>query len=95
MHRLGAILVFYKSLLIWSFMINVLFIMVTPYIYITILTKLFLFILVLYFLNKTKAKPKLKICKKLNMSQNKIFVVIFILDTIMTTSTLSVIKVFT
>jgi hypothetical protein len=95
MHRLRAILVFYKSLLIWSFMINVLFIMVTPYIYITILTKLFLLILVLYFLNKTKDKPKLMICKKLNMSQNKIFAVIFILDTIMTTSSLSVIKVFT
>lgn len=94
MNRLGAILVFYKSLLIWSFLINILLIMVTPYIYITILTKLFLLILILYFLNNTMTKPKLQVCKNLNISQIKLFAIVFIIDTLMTTSTLNVIKTF-
>jgi len=93
MQRLGAILVFYKSVLIWSFIINILIIMVTPYIYITILTKLFLLVLILFLLNK--AKTKLLICENLGISQIKLFAILFILDTIMTTSSLSIIKAFT
>ena len=93
MQRLGAILVFYKSVLIWSFMINILIILITPYIYITILTKLFLLVLILFLLNK--AKTKLLICENLGISQIKLFAILFILDTIMTTSSLSIIKTFT
>ena len=94
MNRLGAILIFYKSLFIWSFMINILLIMVTPYIFITIITKLFLFILILLFMNETNTKHSLLTYKKLNISQMKLFGIIFVLDTLMTTSTLSTIKVF-
>ena len=94
MNRLGAILIFYKSLFIWSFLINVLLIIVTPYIFITILTKLFLVILILLFMNETKTKYSLLIFEKGNISQMKLFGIVFVLDTLMTTSTLSTIKVF-
>ena len=94
MNRLGAILIFYKSLFIWSFLINVLLIIVTPYIFITILTKLFLVILILLFMNETNTKYSLLTFEKGNISQMKLFGIIFVLDTLMTTSTLSTIKVF-
>ena len=94
MNRLGAILIFYKSVFIWSFLINVLLIMVTPYIFITILTKLFLVILILLFMNETKTKYSLLTFEKGNISQMKLFGIVFVLDTLMTTSTLSAIKVF-
>lgn len=95
MNRLGAILVFYKSLFMWSFLINILLIMVTPYIFITILTKLFLVVLILLFMYETNTKYSLLTFEKLNISQMKLFGIIFVLDTLMTTSTLSAIKVFT
>ena len=95
MNRFTAILIFYKSLFTWSFLINILLIMVTPYIFITILTKLFLVVLILLFMNETNTKYSLLTFEKLNISQMKLFGIIFVLDTLMTTSTLSAIKVFT
>jgi len=94
MNRFGAILVFYKSLIMWSFLINILFIMVTPDILITILTKLFFLILILHFLNETKIKSKLLICNNLDLSQIKLFSIIFILDSFMTVFSLMLLKVF-
>lgn len=94
MNRLRTILKFYKPMVLWSFLINILLIMVTPYIFITILTKLFLVILILLFLNETNTKYSLLTYEKLNISQMKLFGIMFVLDILMTTSTLSTIKVF-
>lgn len=94
MQRLGAILVFYKSLFMWSFLINILLIMITPYIFIANLTKLFIFTLIVCFLDETKIRSKLLFCKSLDKLQIKLFGIIYLLDITITTVTLYTLKVF-
>jgi len=95
MHRLGAILLYYKPLFMWSLLINILLISISPHIFIIILTKLFLMVLVLYFINETKTKPELLVCKNLNISQFRLFATLFAIDTLVTISFLKVLMVFT
>lgn len=94
MQRIGAIFLFYKPLFMWSFLINLFLIIITPHIFITILTKLLLLLLILNFLDKNSSKPKLLVYEHLNISSLKLFTVVFILDTIMTVTSLNIIKEF-
>jgi len=95
MQRLGTILSFYKPLFVWSIIINILLIAVSPNIFITILTKLFLFIMVLYFFTQTKSKSNLFGFKKIEISQFKFYTLLFLIDTLLTISFLTVLSVFT
>ena len=94
MHRLGAILLYYKPLFMWSLLINILLISISPHIFIIVLTKLFLMILILCFLNETKTKPGLLVCKNLNISQFRLYAILFAIDTLVTISFLKVLMVF-
>ena len=94
MQRLGTILSIYKPLFVWSFIINILLIAVSSNIFITILTKLFLFIMVLYFFTHTKSKSNLFGFKKFEISQFKIYALLFLIDSLLTISFLSVLSVY-
>ena len=94
MQRLGTILSIYKPLFVWSFIINILLIAVSPNIFITILTKLFLFIMVLYFFTQTKSKSKVLGFKKIEILHFKLYSILFLIDTLLTISFLSVLSVY-
>lgn len=94
MQRYEAILVFYKPLFVWSFIINILLIAVSHNIFIIILTKLFLLILVLYFIDQNKGKSNLIGFKKLEISQFKFYSLLFLFDTLLTITFLKIISVF-
>lgn len=94
MERLGTVLLFYKPLLMWSLLLNIVLTMVSPSIFITILTKLFLFVLILYFIKKTKRNSELLLCDKSEISKLKFYTMLFTVDTLITISFLSVLSVF-
>ena len=94
MQQLLSILVFYRSFVIWSFLVNIAITIVNPFIIPAILTKLLLTIFVWYLVNETNAKRKLVFYKNLGISALKLFSVVFLVDIIITVSFLIVIKEF-
>ncbi|PWK18297.1 hypothetical protein LX78_02209 [Xanthomarina spongicola] len=90
----GAILLFYKPYVIWSFIINIVITFVNPQIIPAIITKLFLTILLWYFLNESHAKRKLNFYRNLGISSLRLFSSIFIIDVLLMIIYLSFIKVF-
>ena len=73
MQQFLSILAFYRSFLIWSFIINFGIAIVFPLIISAILIKLLLTIFVCYIVNETNAKQKLMFCKNLGVSTLKLF----------------------
>lgn len=94
MQQLLSILAFYRSFVVWSFLVNIAITIVNPFIVPAILTKLLLTIFVWYLLNETNAKRKLIFYKNLGISTLKLLSVLFIIDSIITISFLIVIKEF-
>jgi len=94
MQRFEAIFVFYKPFFVWSFLINILLIIVTQNISIVILTKLFLLILIQCFLIETKTKSKFLMGDNLDISHMKLLALAFLLDTLVTISFFKILKVF-
>ena len=94
MQQLLSILVFYRSFVVWSFLVNIAITIVNPYIAPALLTKLLLTIFVWYWVNETNAKRKLIFYKNLGISTIKLFSALFFIDSIITISFLVVIKEF-
>jgi len=94
MQQLLSILVFYRSFVVWSFLVNIAITIVNPFIVPAILTKLLLTIFVWYLLNETNAKRKLIFYKSLGISTLKLLSVLFFIDCMITISFLLVIKEF-
>jgi len=94
MQHFGAILLFYRPYVIWSFIINIVITVLSPQIFPAILTKLFLTILLWILLNETNAKRKLIFYRNLGISSLKLFTSIFIIDVLIMIAYLSFIKVF-
>jgi len=90
----GAILLFYRPYVIWSFIINIVITILSPQIFPAILTKLFLTILLWFLVNETHAKRKLNFYRNLGISSLRLFTSIFILDVLIMIAYLSFIKVF-
>lgn len=92
--RFGAILLFYRSYFIWSFIINIVFTFVNHHIVPAILTKLFLTIILWHFVKDSNAKHKLTFYNKLGISSFRLFSSIFIMDILIMIVFLSFVKVF-
>ena len=94
MQQLISILAFYRSYILWSFIINIVITIVNPYIVPAIITKLLLTVFLWYFINETSAKRKLTFYKNLGISPLKLFSTLFFVDILFTVSFLTVIKEF-
>ncbi len=84
MYKFIAILTFYKQFVVWSFIVNVIIALYTPYAIPALCIKLFLVIFSWYYFNETTNKRKLTIYKNLGISSFKLFSIIFIVDSIIT-----------
>lgn len=83
--RFGAILLFYKPYVLWSFGVTLFLMAFKSNLAIIYMAKLFLIIFLWYFLSKTTAKRKLLFYKNLGISTLKLFSVIYIIDVFITT----------
>jgi len=94
MQQLISILAFYRSYILWSFIINIAITIVNPYIIPAVITKLLLTIFLWYFINETSAKRKLIFYKNLGVSPLKLFSTLFFVDILITIIFLQIIKEF-
>ena len=94
MQRIEVIFSHYKPLFLWSFLMNIFLIIITQNIAIILLTKLFFLVLLLQFMNETKTASKFLVFKNLDASQLKLFAMVFLLDTLITISFLTILGVF-
>lgn len=92
--RFGAILLFYKPYLIWSFAATILLISLGSEYAVICLAKLFLTGFLWYFLSETTAKRKLIFYKNLGISSFKLFGIIYIIDIFITSLFYKLIGVF-
>jgi len=94
MQQLLSILAFYRSFVLWSFLINILITIVNPYIFPAIITKLLLTVFLWYFVHETEAKRKLILYKNLGVSELRLFITLFLIDVMFTITFLTLIKEF-
>mgnify|MGYP003109101263 CR=1 FL=1 len=83
-HRFGAILLFYKPYLIWSFGVTILLLSLGSDLAVICVVKLFLTGFLWYFLSETTAKRKLLFYKNLGISSFKLFGIIYLIDIFIT-----------
>lgn len=95
MHRLLAILAFYKPFVTWSFIANFIVAFFSAQIIAGIITKLFLTVFAWYYVHETNQRRKLTFYKNLGISPLKLFTTLFILDIILTIVFLIIFKEFT
>jgi hypothetical protein len=95
MHRLLAILAFYKPFVVWSLIANAIIGFFNPYVVPAIFTKLFLTVFTWYYMSETPNKRQLTFYKNLGVSALKLFSYIFIMDCILTIIFLTIFKEFT
>jgi hypothetical protein len=84
LQRFGAILLFYKPYVFWSFGVIIFFMVFETHLAVICVAKLFLIAFLWYFLSETTAKRKLIFYKNLGISSFKLFGMIFIIDIFIT-----------
>ncbi len=94
MQRIGAIFLFYKPYVLWSFGINIILLIINPSIAAAIVTKLLLIAVLWYVLTETHARRKLIFYKNLGISSLKLFSTIFLIDIFITLVFMILIKEF-
>ncbi|MFK7831787.1 MAG: hypothetical protein AB8B52_00790 [Winogradskyella sp.] len=94
MHRFLAILAFYKTFVVWSFIANTIIAFFNPHIGPAIATKLCLTVFAWYYINETPNRRKLTFYKNIGISSLKLFSTMFIVDCILTVSFLLIFKEF-
>ena len=95
MHRLLAILAFYKPFVTWSFTTNIIVAFLSAQIIPGIITKLFLTVFAWYYVHETNQRRKLTFYKNLGISPLKLFSILFILDIIFTVIFIIIFREFT
>ena len=93
MERILTILSFYKSLFIWSFLVNIIFTIINAPIISALIVKLFLVILVRNFFIESKPM-ELLFYKSFRFTSFKLTSIIFIIDSIITVIFLTLMKEF-
>jgi len=94
MHRLLAILAFYKPFVVWSLIANAIVGFFNPHLAPGLITKLFLTVFAWYYVHETSQRRKLTFYKNLGISPLRLFVIIYIIDSIFTIIFLTVFKEF-
>jgi len=92
MQQFLSILTFYRSFVLWSFVVNIILTIVNPQIFSAVITKLLLTVFVWYLVHETGAKRKLTFYKNLGISPLKLFSVLFFVDILITIIFLILIK---
>lgn len=95
MYRFLAILTFYRTFIVWSFIVNAIIGFFIPLIVPALVTKLFLTVFAWYYVSETNNKRKLTFYKNLGISTLKLFSFIFIIDCILTIIFITILKEFT
>ena len=95
MHRFLAILAFYKTFLVWSFVINSIIAFLNPQIAPALITKLFLTVFAWYYVHETNEKRRLTFYKNLGITPIRLFSIVFIIDSIITIIFLTIFREFT
>ncbi|SHH32921.1 hypothetical protein DFQ05_0202 [Winogradskyella wandonensis] len=95
MHRLLAILAFYKPFVVWSFVINAIIGFFNPHLAPALITKLFLTVFAWYYVHETSQRRKLTFYKNLGISPVKLFSILFLIDSVLTIIFLTIFKEFT
>lgn len=80
MQQVASIISFYKPLILWSFLINIVIVMVNPLVWAAFTTKLLLTVYLYFHSKETNVKRKLKLYKKLGVSSLKLFTFTFLID---------------
>ena len=94
MQKMMSILIFYKSFIVWSFGINIFLTILSPKIYVLISTKLFLTALIWYFVKAINGHKILKVYRNIGISAFKLFMSIFLIDSLLTLFYLLIIREF-
>ena len=93
MQKLSSIFVFYKSLFLWSFLVNIFIVIYNPHLISAIITKLFLTLVIWFILNNTNRK-RIIVFKNLGISELSLFSILFVIDAILTSAFILVMKEF-
>ena len=84
-NQLISIFHFYKPFLTWSVIINLLFVLLkTPDVILVLIVKFLLLLFTYYIIIETKGKQKLTFYKILGISDIKLFLVVYVIDAIIT-----------
>ncbi len=94
MEKLSSIIIFYKPFFYWSFGINIVMTIFNPRFIPVIATKFILVGFLWYFLSQGKGKKILNLYRNLGISNFMLFASVFILDVIISTLYLFLIKEF-
>ncbi|WGD33877.1 hypothetical protein [Olleya sp. YS] len=95
LNQLFAILYYYRTFAMWSFVINIMFLITgSSHLIIALITKLFLVVLLYYIVSETTAKQKLTFYKNLGVSDLKLFSILYLIDAFITTGFLSLMNEF-
>ncbi|SDB67367.1 hypothetical protein SAMN03097699_3374 [Flavobacteriaceae bacterium MAR_2010_188] len=94
MQRFGAIILFYKPLIMWSFGVNIFLTFFNPNIFAALLVKLILTVFVWYLLSETHGRRKLIFYKNLGISPLQLFSSLYAIDALMMIAYLMLVKEF-
>ncbi|WP_461598589.1 hypothetical protein [Winogradskyella sp.] len=92
--QLTAILNYYKPLALWSFLVTIAITVINPGLILALCTKLFLVFLLWIMLSDRTLRQRLKFYKISGVSYFKFFSIIFLLDSLITSVFISLIKGF-
>lgn len=95
MNCLFALLHFYRKFIAWSIVANIIIGSINPNYFSAIITKLFLTAFAWYFFSETDNKQKLTFYKNIGISPLKLFAFIFIIDSILTSAFIFLLKTIT
>ena len=90
-----AIISYYKTFVLWSFAINIIILCLDIKISIALMTKLILFLLLWFLMAQTEFKQKFTQHQTVKTSNIKLFISVFLIDSIITLPFLLLIKSFT
>lgn len=94
MQKLSSIIIFYRSLFLWSFAINLLIVIYNPELVSAIVTKLFITIITWYIMTHSNFKKKIIFYRNKGISALTLFSALFGIDALLTSGFILVMKEF-
>jgi len=94
MRKLSSIIVFYSPLFLWSFAINLLIVIYNPQLVSAIVTKLFLTAITWYIMSRTDWRRKIIVYKNKGISAITLFSALFVIDALITSGFILIMKEF-
>ncbi|MBT8304910.1 MAG: hypothetical protein KJP09_10605 [Bacteroidia bacterium] len=93
MRKLSSILDYYKSLFLWSFLVNVFIVLYNPNLVSAIITKLLLTLMVWFIIANSKRR-RIVVFRNAGISSLTLFSMLFVIDAILTSAFVLVMKEF-